>query len=89
MQLFLLLDNVDHAFYYIQEIKETITKLLFYNKSIMIGNSIAENTEIIDNIENIEAKSKIYIKKPSGFHKLGNTYCLSFHGEIYFSIGPD
>lgn len=33
--------------------------------------------------------SRIYIKKPSGWVKLGNTYCLYLQGEVLLHIGPD
>lgn len=37
----------------------------------------------------METCSKIQVKQPSGFFKLGNTHCLSIQGEIYICIGPD
>lgn len=40
-------------------------------------------------IKIMESKSKVQIKKPSGFFQLGNTHCLSIQGKIFISIGPD
>jgi hypothetical protein len=37
----------------------------------------------------MDSQGKVKVKRPSGFFKLGNTYCLSIQGEIYVSIGPD
>jgi hypothetical protein len=37
----------------------------------------------------MQHQSAIQFKRPSGFYKLGNCYCLIFNGEIFISIGPD